>query len=71
MFAIHLQAAEHTKRYSVVPLSGSGWAVRIEEDQAVTREIHYHDWHRVERVMSAFKMEAMKLAAQGWIVQDR
>jgi hypothetical protein len=70
MFAVNLHRAEHTKRYSISTLNESGWEVRLEEDREVKRRSCYHDWHRVERALAAFRHEVSELTARGWDVRD-
>jgi hypothetical protein len=33
-----------------------GWDVRQETDNAVVKEAHYSDWHRVERAVQTFEL---------------
>lgn len=33
-----------------------GWDVRQETDNAVVKETHYNDWHRVERAVQTFEL---------------
>jgi hypothetical protein len=68
MFDLRLRSAHHVRRYSVAPGDFSGWDVKCEEDQAVRRRDHYDDWHRVERAVALFRLEALALRAQGWQV---
>jgi hypothetical protein len=35
-----------------------GWRVREERDNVVVREVEYEDWHRVERALMLFNIEA-------------
>ena len=65
MYARLLRNAEHTRRFSILP-SVRGWEVREEEDSHVTRQVHYSDWHRVERARWSFAREARLLEAAGW-----
>lgn len=34
----------------------AGWAVREERDETVVRQVHYSDWHRVERALQKFEL---------------
>lgn len=40
----------------VVTRSPLGWAVRQERDNALVKETHYTDWHRVERAVQVFEL---------------
>jgi hypothetical protein len=64
-FVKRLRNADHIRRYSIVP-TGSGWEVREEQDSRVVRQVHYTDWHRVERARRAFTLEVSNLREQGW-----
>jgi hypothetical protein len=66
MFSISLRNADHTRRYSIAPLSTSGWEVKLEQEGKLTRHVYYHDWHRVERVLALFQMEVSDLTQRGW-----
>jgi hypothetical protein len=66
MFELRLSRAEHIRRYSIVPVTPSGWEVRCQEDQTTYRLDYYEDWHRVERALNAFKLEANRLSQSGW-----
>jgi hypothetical protein len=70
MFSISLHRANHIRRYSVSAASGSGWEVRLENDRALTRLEHYQDWHRVERIVAAFRREVSELTEQGWQIES-
>jgi hypothetical protein len=54
----------HSLRLVVTPDSG-GWEVREEEDAAVLRRVHRHDWHRVERDIWLFGLRAPVLTRGG------
>jgi hypothetical protein len=68
MFLVRLHRAEHVRQYSIRSTHGAGWEVRLQEDRAVTKQVQYHDWHRVERAMALFRREVADLTAQGWQV---
>jgi hypothetical protein len=70
MYAISLQLADHTKRYSISQLSDAGWEVRLEEDRQLTHRVCYHDWHRVERALAEFQREVGQLRTDGWAVRE-
>jgi hypothetical protein len=71
MFAVSLRRAEHTRHYSISPSKDSGWDVRLEEDQRLTRHVHYRDWHRVERAIATLTLEVADLTAAGWAHAER
>ena len=66
MLSITLQRADHVRQYSIHPMAGAGWVVRLEEDQTLTRHACYHDWHRVERTLAMFRQEVAELMEHGW-----
>jgi hypothetical protein len=66
MFSISLRNADHTRRYSISPLSPSGWEIKLEQEGELTRHVYYHDWHRVERTLALFQLEVSKLTERGW-----
>lgn len=66
MFSITLQQADHVKQYSIHPRSSEGWLVTLQEDQTLTRQVVYRDWHRVERAAAMFRLEAAGLMERGW-----
>ena len=67
MFAVNLQRAEHTRRYTISTLGESGWEVKLEEARELTHRVCYHDWHRVERALAEFRREVGKLTTRGWV----
>lgn len=69
MFSITLQRAQHVRQYSVTP-EGAGWELTLQEDQQLTRQTRYQDWHRVERAVARVRREVADLAAQGWEVKS-
>ena len=69
MFAIALRQAEHTRNYHVTAAQPSGWELTLLEDQQPTRQVHYEDWHRVERALATLQLEVMALTANGWRVE--
>ena len=68
MFDLRLSRAEHVRRYSIHAVAPAGWEVRCQQDQTTCRLDYYEDWHRVERALNAFKMEASRLFESGWHV---
>jgi hypothetical protein len=70
MFSIALRHAEHTRKYRVSPSDTSGWDVTLLEDLQPVRQVHYDDWHRVERAMATLQLEVRELTARGWLVES-
>ena len=66
MFQISLWRADHVRRYSITAAKPFGWEVKYEEDRQLRRKSIYRDWHRVERAMALFELEALQLKANGW-----
>ena len=56
---------QQTRRYSIV-VTDSGWEVREEHDSEVVRQVHYQDWHRVERARRSIANELDQLQRSGW-----
>ncbi len=38
-----------------------------EQDRRVVREVHYDDWHRVERQLNVFALRVEILKNEGWV----
>jgi hypothetical protein len=70
MFSIALRHAEHTRKYRVSPSDTSGWDVILLEDLRPVRQVHYEDWHRVERAVATLQLEVRELTAKGWLVES-
>ena len=66
MFNANLRQDDHVKHFSISATKPSGWEVRLEEDRMVRRLEHYQDWHRVERTLTQFQREVMRLKEDGW-----
>ena len=66
MYARLLRKAGQTRRFTISDTSASGWEVKEEENSRVIRQVLYNDWHRVERAMMAFALQAMSLQDAGW-----
>ena len=64
-FEKNLRLLERTRRYSIAPTE-SGWEVREERDSKVVKQVHYQDWHRVERARRSIAVELNDLQRQGW-----
>lgn len=65
MYARLLRNAEHVRRFTIRN-TGSSWEVVDEHDDSILKRAHYHDWHRVERAMWTFSLEAALLHEAGW-----
>jgi hypothetical protein len=70
MFSIALRQAEHTRKYRVSPSDISGWDLTLLEDLRPIRQVHYDDWHRVERAVATLQLEVKELTAKGWRVES-
>ena len=70
MYSIALRQAEHTRKYHVSQSNVSGWDLTLHEDLRPTRQVHYDDWHRVERAMATLQLEVRELTAKGWCVES-
>ena len=66
MFARTLTHDGHTREFTVRSTGLGGWEVREEQDRHIVRQACYSDWHRVERAMAIFSIEAATLEAGGW-----
>jgi hypothetical protein len=71
MFSIDLRQADRTRKYAVSPSEASGWDLTLQEDLQRTRQVHYEDWHRVERAMAVLELEVSQLTAHGWRIESR
>jgi hypothetical protein len=67
MYARSLRKAAHTRRFTIHDTGSCGWQVLDEQDSKVLRSVLYDDWHRVERAMAAFALEALTLRQTGWV----
>ena len=66
MFSKRLQHDGHVHRFLIASLGSEGWEVREEHDSTVVRQMHYTDWHRVERARSIMALRAVQLEESGW-----
>jgi hypothetical protein len=64
MHARIFRKATQTKRFVVLGPGTSGWEVREEQDSKLIRSVRYDDWHRVERALMNFALEATEC---GWV----
>jgi hypothetical protein len=58
MFQRQLTTHGHVWRFTVQQGIFSGWDLREERDEAVIRETHHNDWHRVEWEVRLFQEAA-------------
>ena len=42
------------KRVTITRVA-DGWTLREERDASLVKQVTYHDWHRVERALTAFE----------------
>jgi len=70
MFAIALRHDEHTRKYRVSTSERFGWDLTLTEDFTPTRQVHFEDWHRVERALQSLQLEVLELTANGWKVEN-
>ena len=66
MYTRRFEKASHTRKFSISSKAIGGWEVSDEQDSRVIRRVNYYDWHRVERALRAFAIEAEALQANGW-----
>jgi len=69
MFAKILRHEGHTRQFTIRDAGAAGWEVREQQDDRITREIHYNDWHRVERAIAGFELKAALLERDGWTME--
>ena len=67
MFAKELKRAGHTRKFSISDTGLAGWEVRDVQDDKVLKQVHYTDWHRVERALQMFNLQIDALEDAGWI----
>jgi hypothetical protein len=70
MFQRHLQHEGRTREFRIAPTTTGGWEVVEALDRAVVRQVHYDDWHRVERARTVFELQARLLTDAGWVPID-
>jgi hypothetical protein len=66
MYARALTHADQTRRFTITGAGEGGWDVKEERDSQVVRNVHYTDWHRVERARMVFAREVSTLKLAGW-----
>ena len=57
MYTKELTQDGRTSRITIVR-DDKGWQASEEHDRRVVRTVHYTDWHRVERAIEVFSLEA-------------
>ncbi len=67
IFSRRLESQEHTKTFVVDEADDHGWEVREEEDQRIVKLTCMSDWHRVEKAMMRFALQATQLQRVGWV----
>jgi hypothetical protein len=67
IFSKRLRSEDHIKEFVVDEADERGWQVREEEDHRIVRRAWEHDWHRVEKAMMRFAVEATQLQRAGWV----
>jgi hypothetical protein len=67
MFNHRLQHEGRTRGFLIESRAAGGWDVLEEMDRRVVREVHYDDWHRVERTLNVFAMRVESLKNEGWV----
>ena len=64
-FIKSIKKANQIRRYTIQTAT-SGWEVREEQGSEIVRQVHYQDWHRVERARRELMMEMHFLQENGW-----
>jgi hypothetical protein len=67
MFNHRLEHQGRTRGFLIATRAAGGWDVLEEQDRRVVREVHYDDWHRVERQLNVFAMRVETLKNEGWV----
>jgi hypothetical protein len=67
MFNHRLEHEGRTRGFMIESRAAGGWDVLEEMDRRVVREVHYDDWHRVERQLNVFAMRVEMLKNEGWV----
>ena len=67
MFNHRLEHEGRTRGFLISSRAAGGWDVLEEMDRRVVREVHYDDWHRVERTLNVFAMRVEILKNEGWV----
>ena len=67
MFNHRLEHQGRTRGFLISTRAAGGWDVLEEQDRRVVREVHYDDWHRVERQLNVFALRVEILKNEGWL----
>lgn len=67
MFNHRLEHQGRTRGFLIESRAAGGWDVLEEMDRRVVREVHYDDWHRVERTLNVFTLRVEMLKSEGWV----
>jgi hypothetical protein len=67
VFSRRLRSDEHVREFLIDDADDRGWEVREEQDHLVVKRTWIHDWHRVEKTMMRFGIEAGRLRRAGWV----
>jgi hypothetical protein len=67
MFNHRLEHQGRTRGFLIETRAAGGWDVLEEQDRRVVREVHYDDWHRVERQLNVFALRVEILKNEGWV----
>lgn len=67
MFNHRLEHQGRTRGFLIASRAAGGWDVLEEQDRRVVREVHYDDWHRVERQLNVFALRVEILKNEGWV----
>jgi hypothetical protein len=67
MFNHRLEHQGRTRGFLIESRAAGGWNVLEEQDRRVVRDVHYDDWHRVERQLNVFALRVEILKNEGWV----
>jgi hypothetical protein len=67
IFSKRLRSQDHVREFVVDEADERGWEVREEQDHRIVKRTRMHDWHRVEKAMMRFALEATQLQRAGWV----
>jgi hypothetical protein len=70
MFQRHLEHEGRTRQFLIATHDTGGWDVVEALDRHVVRQVHYDDWHRVERARTVFALQVQSLTDEGWVAID-
>ena len=66
MYSRILRNGTHIRTFTISSSMPSGWEVKDQAGVDVLGSHRYNDWHRVERAMLMFTVEAARLLDEGW-----